>query len=245
MSNGFLTHRNTSHFCPFPNVYSHFLESKKVHPWKIIPTGKNSAVWAAKFAQKLFTIRVLRSWTSMHDWKVKEFEELSRIIESLGGSWDHYYRCTAEIRKRAIQNGGNRCVFRWEGSTVTSLYIYTRKTLQNGKPVSLFHSNECSSALIYELLYQNLVMEQLILWVVFWLCSLITRVLCVFLGRPSSSNEVHHVCHGATSANLFTRRICNYNLCNHRIRISEWKIPLCLSHEWHRWVKTTANSYVL
>ena len=52
------------------------------------------------------------------------------------------------------------------------------------------------------------------------------RSYVVFLRRSSSSYEVHHVCHGATSANLFTRRICNYNLCNHRIRISEWAIPL-------------------
>ena len=60
------------------------------------------------------------------------------------------------------------------------------------------------------------------------------KCLSVSLCRPSSSYEVNHVCHGATSADLFTCRICNYNLCNHRIRISGWKIPLGMSQECDR-----------
>jgi len=59
--------------------------------------------------------------------------------------------------------------------------------------------------------------------------GLIFSYLLVSFRRSSSSYEVHYVCHGATLADLFTRRICCYNLCNHRIRISEWQIPLCLS----------------
>lgn len=58
------------------------------------------------------------------------------------------------------------------------------------------------------------------------------HVLFLFLNRSSSSYEVHHVCHGASSANLFTCRICNHNLCNHRIRISCWKISLCVQQKY-------------
>ena len=59
--------------------------------------------------------------------------------------------------------------------------------------------------------------------------GLIFLYLLVFFRRSSSSYEVHYVCHGATLADFITRRICYYNLCNHRIRISEWQIPYCLS----------------
>jgi len=60
------------------------------------------------------------------------------------------------------------------------------------------------------------------------------HVLFLFLKRSSSSYEVHHVRHGASSANLFARRICNHNLRNHRIRISCWKISLCVQPKCDR-----------